>query len=459
MKMLQIVTLMLLSTLSVLAQTPKPIWELGKNPIDPKTAKGKVELVDDVIKFDGTNSFEIPADVIGKRKNFTIEFEFSTSEGFEVLPRMLGALRIINNTDMEKHTGINITYLPPKWDPNGGVSNRIGLAVNSYWNEEMQGLSGKAVSGKGFDKFTLIVKDSMPSIYKNGLLIAMLGELKASDKPLTIGGWGYRGLVIPAKYKDQKALAHPYRMRNLKIFDTAITPTGYDSSTNMMRSVSGDGYKMHCALVKDKSLPRILVIGDSISMGYRKFITEHFKGKAYVDYWVGRGVPWGGKQKLSEDSKSIRAWKGVLSNGPYDVVSWNPMTLHWWHRKLLNRCPDEKFLAQALTDTVKILKKIAPDTQFIWIRCTPIRKCLDDGTHVLDDAPNCNTRIIRYNKVADEVMKKEGIPEVDLYGIAVKQLHTVRKGSKDIVHWNGDVSRLFAQAISKEIEKYLPKKK
>ncbi len=434
------------------AGNPVPTWELGKNQIDQSTAKGNVKLKDGVLLLDGMNSFQIPASVLGKQKDYTIEFEMRLPPGFKNLPRMKGAVRIISNIDLANKTGFGITYLPPRWDPNGGVSNRLGVETNSFWNGELRGISNNK-----FTKITFMVKDDLPSMYVNGLLISMFNDIKPSSKPITIGGWGWRGNLERANSrKGSKAIPQPYELRKLKIYDTAITPSGYDKSTNVMRSVSGDGYKMQCAVVKDPSLPKILVIGDSISMGYRRFITEHFKGKAYVDYWVGCGVPWGAT-KLKDSPKTIKAWKGVLSNGPYNVISWNAMTLHWWHRIQLGRCP-ESSLAVNLTDVVRFLKKEAPKTQIIWIRCTPIRACQKDGSHVLDESPNCNPRIVRYNKIVDGVMKKEGIPEVDLYGIAVKQLHTVRKGSRDIVHWNKSVSKLFADAIIKEITKYLPGK-
>ena len=53
----------------------QPTWELGKNPIDAVTTKGQVDLVDGVIKLDGTNSFAVPAGVLGEQSDYTIEFE------------------------------------------------------------------------------------------------------------------------------------------------------------------------------------------------------------------------------------------------------------------------------------------------------------------------------------------------------------------------------------------------
>ena len=93
---------------------------------------------------------------------------------------------------------------------------------------------------------------------------------------------------------------------------------------------------------------------------------------------------------------------------------------------------------------------------FIWIRCTPWRAIQPDGTQTLDGP--FNERIVKYNSIVDTVMKKEGIPEVDLYAIAEKQSLAPVKGSPDFRHWWPEVSKLFADAIIKEIEAQLEKK-
>ena len=277
--------------------------------------------------------------------------------------------------------------------------------------------------------------------FSNGLLLAVADTVNPSSRPITFGG------MADAKRPPQR-----YSFRNIRIYDHAIFPTGFDPSIERMRYVSGDQYAMQRVDVKDPSLPRILVVGDSISMGYRGYITEHFKGRAYVDYWVGSGCSWYGKPLDDKDSTAARAWNGVLANGPYDVVSWNPMTLHWWTPGMPDRCP-EPSLAVCMTQAVEHVKRTAPKTRFIWVRCTPIRANRDDGSPTFDNPGNA--RIVRFNAIADDVMKQRGVPEVDLYAIAEKQLHTVRNGSQDTVHWNAEVSRLFANAIIQEIEKCL----
>lgn len=426
------------------AQAPVPTWELGKNFIDPALIKGKIELVDGVIKLDGTNSFEIPVSALGDQNDYTIELEFKRSANFKNLPRMEGALCLVSNRDSKTHSGLSFIYFPPAWDLNGGVSNKAGIDVNCYWSGECGGLDGEA-----FNKYSIVVKNKLAAIYRNGLLLAMTGEVNPSRMPLTIGGKGWRGEFVPDS-GNGKPVPEPYELRSLKIYDKALSPTGYDRSAEMMRNCAGEGYSMQRVDIKDPALPRILVIGDSISMGYRGFITKHFKGKAYVDYWVGGG--WLDPDSVKgENSKVKKSWSGVLSNGPYDVVSWNAMTLHMWNGTP-GRCPEDSYPAN-MTVVIEYLKKIAPDTKFIWIRCTPCTTSADGKPVVINMTRT--ERIIKFNKLTDEIMIKYGIPEVDLYALCEKNLD---KASKDGVHWESAASSLMADEIIKEIEKSLPEK-
>ena len=426
------------------AEVAHPVWELGKNPIDQASIHGNIECVDGVVKLDCANSFAIPASVLGAQNDYTIEFEFRRSPSFKTLPRMEGALRIVSNRDEAAHAGFCLNYFPPAWDMNGGVGNAMGIEVNCYWNGECGGLDGEA-----FNKYSIVVKDRLASIYRNGLLLAMTGEIKPSQIPLTIGGKGWRGELLPSK-GEESPVPEPYELRALKIYDKALSPTGFDRSAEMMRNVSGDGYNMQRAVIKYPSLPRILVIGDSISMGYRGFITEYFRHKAYVDYWVG-GAWLDPNSVQGENSKVKTSWTGVLSNGPYDVISWNSMTLHMWTPAQPGRCLESNH-ADNVSEVIEHIKKTSPGSKLIWIRCTPYTTAVADGPSLVNEAKS--ERLVKFNKITDEVMTKYGIPEIDLYALCEKNLD---KASKDGVHWNGDASKLMADEIIKEIEKSLPK--
>ncbi|MEI8037328.1 MAG: hypothetical protein WCJ14_02955 [Verrucomicrobiota bacterium] len=425
------------------AQDAKPTWELGKNAIDPASIHGKIECVDGVVKLDTTNSFTIPASALGAQNDYTIEFELRRSPNFKTLPRTEGALLLASNRDAAAHAGLTLDYFPPEWDRNGGVSNRTGIEVNGYWNGESAGLDRE-----DFNKFSLVVKDKRLALYRNGLLWALTDDIKPSQLPLTIGGKGWRGSP-PTTDSEGQPVPEPYELRNLKVYNQALPPANTDPNAAVMRNCCGDQYSIQCAVIKDPALPRILVIGDSISMGYRGFITEHFKGRAYVDYWVGGA--WFDWTVKGDDFPALRGWSGVLANGPYDVVSWNAMTLHMWTPQQPTRCLAETYPGQ-MTRVIAHLKKTAPTTKFIWIRCTPYTTPVADGPSRIDEKKS--ERLVTFNKVTDGIMAKYGIPEVDLYGLCEKNLD---KASKDGVHWGSDASRLMADEIVKEIENSLPK--
>ena len=449
MKKLVFTALSLTLAASAYAQTQdaKPKWELGRDPIDPASIQGKIEIVDGVVKLDCSNSFAVPASVLGEQKDYTIEFELRRAPNFKTLPRMEGALRIVSNRDAEAHAGFSFNYFPPDWDLNGGCSNRVGIEVNGYWNGEFGGLDGDS-----FNKYSLVVKDKRLELYRNGLLWALTDDIKPSQMPLTIGGKGWCGSSVP-KEGEAKPVPEPYELRNLKIYDQALPPANSDPNSALMRNCSGDQYSIQCAIIKDPALPRILVVGDSISMGYRKFIAEHFKGRAYVDYWVGGA--WFDWTVKGDDFPLLRGWSGVIANGPYDVITWNSMTLHMWANKDVKRTSEERYPAQ-MARVLDHLKAAAPNTRFIWIRCTPVTTPVEGAPSVLRQGDDKwkNDRIISLNQLTDGIMAKYGIPEVDLYALCEKNLD---KASKDGVHWNGDASKLMADEIIKEIEKNLPK--
>jgi hypothetical protein len=427
------------------AQVPKPVWELGRDPIDPAATVGDVRIVDGVVKLDCGNAFALPPDVLGDQKDYTIEIEFRRGAAFQNLPRMEGALKLLSNRDPDAKAGMSLIYFPPGWDRNGGIGNVVGLEVNTYWNGETGGLAGN-----DFNTYSLVVKDREASLYRNGMLLAMTGAIRPSRRPLALGGAGWRGT---ARYGVASGpVPEPYELRALRIYDVALAPAGYDPSTGVMRNISGEGYNMQCAVVEDPSLPRILVVGDSISMGYRRFISERLKGRAFVDYWVGGS--WFDGSVKPDDFPALRAWDGVLANGPYEVVSWNAMTLHMW-----NGAPgrvDEANYPGQMDRVLEHLRKTAPGTRFIWVNCTPWRTTPESGRPVLDRERN--DRIVRLNAVTDRIMAGHGIPVVDLHALCLTRLDTVSDGCQDAVHWKEEVYREMADKILVEIEKALSKR-
>jgi len=417
------------------AQPPKPVWELGENPLDPALTKGKVEPTGGAVKLDGTNSFAVPAAALGAQNDYTVEFVLKRPLKFRE-NLSLDSLRLVSNFDAGKLSGFELQY-NPSWSATLGVNGNTiaggGLNLQLFANTKESGVEAT--------KLTFVVKDKGLMLFRNGLLLLATEAVKPSAAPLTFG-------------EVAKAPVSPYELSGLKLYDTAVFPTGFDAGAERMRIYGGDHYFIQRVEVKDPTLPRILVVGDSISMGYRGFISKHFQGKAYVDYWTGGGWIGNGAAK-GPNSDAKRAWTGVLSNGPYDAVSWNAMTLHMW-----NGAPgrvDEASFPELMEEMTSFVQGSAPNTKFIWIRCTPWRTTPDVGRPGID--PSHNDRIVRLNKAVDKIMAKHGIPEVDLYSLCAKRFDTLPDGYKDALHWNENVSREMADLIIPELEKALAAKR
>ncbi len=415
MKTLMGILLMAALGVSVQAAEPVPVWELNQDGLASATIQGEVNLADGAITLDGTNALSLPAGILGAQNDYTIEFAVTrpekTTSGHK--------LTLVSNTDETGKAGLKLLYHPPGY-------NCGWLYTNGSMTVEYRGfLSGKAQT------ITIVAKDKQLMMFRNGLLLASTGEVAPSPLPLTFG-------AIEAKPTQ------PYTLRNIKVYTSAILPDNFDEKAERMRSYGGDQYFMQRVELKDPTLPRVLIIGDSISGGYRPFVSKALKGKANVDYWM-----IGYKYMGGSNSPMERALTGVLSNGPYDVVTFN-FGLHYWGRQ--DRSPEDKHFGW-MDHIVKHMKATSPKTHFVWIRTTPWRTTPDTGSPTLETEQN--ERIIRFNTKTDELMKANGVAIVDLYSIAAKQLHTVRKGSKDSVHWSREVSSLFADEILKEIERCL----
>lgn len=395
----------------------KPLWDSSVNSIEESAKQGVVEIKDGAVLLDGTNSFTFPEELLGDQKNYTIEFELQRPASIKPGE----SITLFSNADEEAKTGLKLRYFPP--DYNAGW-----LFVNGYRTVEQRGFMTDEPT-----KFAFVVKDLKVMMFRNGSHLAATNDVLPSAAPLTFGGI------------EKKKTSVPYVLKNIKVYGSARTPAGFDHAAVKLRHYSGDHYNMQRYRIDNPALPRILIIGDSISMGYRGFINKHFEGRANIDYWTQNH--WINMID-GENSPLERALSGVASQGPYDIITFN-FGLHSWSRP--ERSPENKYIEQT-TKLVRHLREIAPDTKWIWIKTTPYTKPVEGSPSVLEMEKTA--RIIQFNKMTDEIMAAHNIPTVDLYQVCVDNLD---KASRDGVHWTQAASALMAAAIIEEIKKDFPK--
>lgn len=185
-------------------------------------------------------------------------------------------------------------------------------------------------------------------------------------------------------------------------------------------------------------LPRVLLIGDSISIGYTIPVRELLRGKANVHRIPDNGGP------TSFGVQHLDAWLGT---GHWDVIHFN-FGLH--DLKVMPDGSHEVSLndyEHNLREIVQRLRKTG--AVLIWASTTPV----PEG-HV--KPPRVPSDVLAYNVVAKRVMQSSGIPIDNLYAVAAAHLSTWQLPHN--VHYTKAGYEGLAQSVAKWIERALPKK-
>ena len=200
----------------------------------------------------------------------------------------------------------------------------------------------------------------------------------------------------------------------------------------------GKNWGFEKAKIFAPKLPRVLLIGDSICIGYRPVVTQILAGKANVDVWLNP------MHQASPELHEILAQ--VLAQGPYAVIHFN-MGLHGW---IKGRIPDGQF-APLTRKLVTHLREDSPGAKLIWASTTPITL---KGRPTKLDATN-NAVILSHNQMAAEVMAGMKVPVDDLYGLMTKHLAL---GKGDTAHWQAAGYQVLGQQVAAVIEEHLKAK-
>lgn len=187
----------------------------------------------------------------------------------------------------------------------------------------------------------------------------------------------------------------------------------------------------------DPSLPRVLLIGDSISIGYTVATQKLLEGKANVHRIPENGGPTiTGLQNLGK-------W---LGNGKWDVIHFN-----WGLHDLKldesgkHQVPIDQY-EKNLRELVRRLK--ATGARLIWASTTPVPQGKLSPPRKTED-------VVAYNAVAKKIMDENGIPIDDLYSFALPRLAEIQRPSN--VHFFPPGSEQLARQVAESIETALSK--
>ena len=183
----------------------------------------------------------------------------------------------------------------------------------------------------------------------------------------------------------------------------------------------------------ETNLPRVLLIGDSITRTYYPQVEKHLEGKAYV----GRLS----SSAFISDPVLLKQIEMVLGQYKFDVIHFNNGMHGWQH--------SEKEYEQAFPKFLKTIQKYAPNTKLIWANTTPLKVSpnlpADNQTQAADE------RIAARNAIALKFVQAKEIP--------VDDLNTPMRGHpefhSDNVHFNDQGVALQAVQVAARIESLL----
>ncbi len=190
----------------------------------------------------------------------------------------------------------------------------------------------------------------------------------------------------------------------------------------------------------DPNLPNVLIIGDSISIGYTGYVRAQLKGKANVVHNPGNAAgTTRGREKLQE-------W---LGDTKWDVIhfNWGLHDLkHVTEAGANSNDPNDPQQADLATYTANLKVLVeqlkATGAKLIFATTTPyptgVRPC-----RLPEDAA-------KYNAAALSIMEANSIQVNDLYSLALPKLKTLQKHVN--VHFNDEGSKVLGDQVAARIQ-------
>jgi len=186
-------------------------------------------------------------------------------------------------------------------------------------------------------------------------------------------------------------------------------------------------------------IPNVLIIGDSISIGYTPYVQSSLEGVANVvripenaqhtKYGLAKLSSWLGETEwdVIHFNWGLHDIK-YLKDGRLDLSGERVSTLDEYEMNLM--------------ELVKLLKRTG--AKLIWASTTPV----PDGAN--GRMPGDEVEI---NRVAEDVMKKNGVVINDLYGAIKPNLATYQRPHD--VHYTEEGSKFLARQVAAKIRKSL----
>ena len=182
----------------------------------------------------------------------------------------------------------------------------------------------------------------------------------------------------------------------------------------------------------ETNLPRVLLIGDSITRDYYPLVEKCLEGKAYVARLA--------TSRFISDPVLLEEIALVLENAKFDVIHFNNGMHGWQHSEAEYKAAFPKLL--------ETIRAHAPHAKLVWATTTSLKQSQPRSTSDPSDE-----RIAARNAIAVAYLKSEDVVVDDLNALVRghPEYHS------DNVHFNAGGIRIEAEQVAARIEPLLPR--
>ena len=228
----------------------------------------------------------------------------------------------------------------------------------------------------------------------------------------------------------------------------AVTDLNLDPSAEVLRYNPRTDFGM-----EDPRLPRVLIIGDSISGHYLYEVRELMRGKANVigessasprypmekHRWSRLGPHFYRSDYATKDH-DLKDF--LIQQGPFDIVHFN----NGIHNFANAKPGDEKPYAEQLRQVVATIREAGALCLFANSTGT-----VADNT--IPKSPRYLTNCLAFNAAAEALMKELKVPVTDIHGLIQPRIKELI--STDLIHTNKEADHMMAVLIAKRLTEAL----
>lgn len=189
----------------------------------------------------------------------------------------------------------------------------------------------------------------------------------------------------------------------------------------------------------DLRLPRVLLLGDSISIWYTHAVREALEGRANVHRALESPTAFANCRTTTNTLAHLDKW---LGDKPWDVIHCN-----WGLHDLacVSREGSVPGLQVPIAEYEKNLEELVgrlkrTGATLIYATTTPV----PDGV-----TNRSNADVLRYNEAARKVMRRQGVAVNDLYAFALPRLSEIQRPVN--VHFHAQGSQVLGQEVARVI--------